>query len=418
MTAWRRSAAFLTAAAALLPAVPAFAQSHAPAGVGIAKSPDSIDGELQERRRRRLPLIRLKPLQNLLDRWDAEADRLHAATGLRVGVSHVWLVQRADSAVVDRSKLGVGDDFKVFARWDLVNRGGPWPGALYAGTQLRNRYGETSPGGLGKVVGSDFGTVKGFTRKSLRLTDLAWHQGSRADRVIVQVGRFNPDDIFDTSRYSSTSTTFLNTALVRSASVAMPDFSLGAAVMVFPTDRLYVAFGMNDASGETDLLGNPGKGEYFEAVEIGFDLNRGRSYAGQYHLTLWHMDAQSATGQGAGHGLAVKLEQELTATGRIVGLVRFGYGFGSASRYRITASAQAFVKKPLGDEDSLFGIGLGWGRRTEGGSSDEYVLESFYRISLLRSFQITFDLQFIFNPANNPGRDVVTVGSVRFRILY
>jgi len=50
--------------------------------------------------------------------------------------------------------------------------------------------------------------------------------------------------------------------------------------------------------------------------------------------------------------------------------------------------------------------------------NDQYTMEVFYRVQLLRVLTLTPDVQILINPALNPDEDLISVFSIRGRLSF
>jgi porin len=64
------------------------------------------------------------------------------------------------------------------------------------------------------------------------------------------------------------------------------------------------------------------------------------------------------------------------------------------------------------------GIGLSWGKPTDGVLRDQFTSELFYRFQLTQFLAITPDVQLIVDPALNPTTDVLALFGIRFRAAF
>ena len=64
-------------------------------------------------------------------------------------------------------------------------------------------------------------------------------------------------------------------------------------------------------------------------------------------------------------------------------------------------------------------IGVAWADPgTAEGFRSETLLELFYRVHFWGSISLTPDLQFVFDPASNPGDDLVVIPGVRLQMKF
>ena len=75
-----------------------------------------------------------------------------------------------------------------------------------------------------------------------------------------------------------------------------------------------------------------------------------------------------------------------------------------------------------GENNSLLGLGFNWGQPNEDtfgpGLDDQYTVELFSRLQVLRNLQITPDIQYIRNPARNTEASSSWVFGIRARLYF
>jgi len=157
-----------------------------------------------------------------------------------------------------------------------------------------------------------------------------------------------------TSQYISPVTTFLPNVGTGLFSAGFPDSGLGWVGGVLPTDRLYVAGLVSDANANRFNWGDVGAGDYYYiALELGAKIFPLTSKAGYSKFDLWHNDGpkngqpiNASTGR-EGWGFAMKIEQELTADGRMVGIFRYGRSYNDSSIYKQQAGLSVVLNDPF-----------------------------------------------------------------------
>jgi len=411
------------AALLLLLCQPAMAQSAAPAprapgNTGLDNSPDDVDNQLAVSDERYDALFPVGPLEPLHVQWERFTRHLAQTIGLELGLNYTTLYQRSDTSLPGRQSQGAVGDLDFFGRWNLVNRGGPWPGAMVFFTEGRHRYTKIPPSDLGDAIGSLWGTTNAFTTQDYALTQLYWEQGSVEDRLVYRLGKMDPESIYDRSRYVSANEAFLNRAFSTTLAMAVPTTGLGGAVAISPITNTYIVGGVHDANGAKTTFGEIEKGELFAAIELGVAPGHGKPGAGLYHVTLWHSDAREEANIPSGRGIALTLQQELGPGGNIVPFFRYSYGDGGATPVRQAIAAGLGLEKPFGQNNDLIGIGFSWGQPTDSTLQDQYVLEAFYRVQVTPHTNLSPDIQLILHPSENPAEETITVGSVRLRTVF
>jgi carbohydrate-selective porin OprB len=149
--------------------------------------------------------------------------------------------------------------------------------------------------------------------------------------------------------------------------------------------------------------------------------------AGYSKLTFWHTDgtkngepANASLGP-SGWGFFLKLEQELTADGRLIGIVRYGRSYDDSAAYKQLASAHLLFYDPhfIGHiRNDLVGIAFNWAEVPVSAARSEYNVEAFYRFPIFPSVDMTLSYQSVINPALDRDNDHASVFSLRLRTTF
>ena len=142
-------------------------------------------------------------------------------------------------------------------------------------------------------------------------------------------------------------------------------------------------------------------------------------------LTLWHTDgtkdrlaANGNTGQD-GWGFFVKLEQELSADGRAIGILKFGRSFEDSAIYEKLAGVSFLLYDPSGParmQNDLVGLAFNWAEPTGFGSESN--VELFYRFPVFPLVDLTLSYQLVINPALTRDIDHASAFSIRIRTTF
>jgi high affinity Mn2+ porin len=294
-----------------------------------------------------------------------------------------------------------------------------------------------------------------------------------ADRLVLTVGKFTVADIFDTNKYANNpKSDFLNWSLINAGSFDYASdgwgFSYGAAAEWYqgrftlrggvfdltvtpaggvspfgadldPTFRQFQLVG--EIEERHELWGEPGK------LKITGFLSRGD--AGEFadaialaQATGMPADINAVRRYVSRPGVSANLEQQVTET---VGVfARAGWADGNVEPWDFTdidRSASAGVSingKQWGRPDDTVGVGgvvngisavhaaflnagglgilIGDGALPHPGV--EGIIETYYSYALTAATKVTFDYQFIANPAYNTDRGPVSVFAGRFHTQF
>ncbi|MGB6994784.1 MAG: hypothetical protein WBG00_16310, partial [Thermoanaerobaculia bacterium] len=260
----------------------------------------------------------------------------------------------------------------------------------------------------------------------LPFRNLYWQQGSKEAGWLYRLGRITVDQIFSTSRHISPALTFQPISGTGPFAIGLPDTGWGVAGAWYITDRVGLIGAVHDADSNRQDFVTP-DGNFFTAIELGGQIAPQTDKAGYSKLTLWHTDGTS-DGQPIngslgppGWGFMLKLENELTADGRAVGILRYGESYDGSALYRKLAAAHWLLYDPsfFGRiNNDLMGVAVNWVQPWQSGSRGETNFEVFYRFPMVPGFDTTFSYQAIFNPALDLGIDFSSAFSFRFRIVF
>jgi high affinity Mn2+ porin len=289
-------------------------------------------------------------------------------------------------------------------------------------------------------------------------------QTRSADRLVLTVGRFGIIDIFDTNRYANnTKIDFLNWSVVNAGTFdyagdgwgytygaaaewytarwtlrgGVFDLSVTPAGGVSPTgyalDPTFQQFQMvGEIEERHELWGEPGK------IKLTGFLSRGR--AGDFsnavalaQLTGMPADINAVRSYTSRPGLSLNVEQQVTAT--LGAFFRAGWADGNIEPWdftdidRTVSGGVSLNGRSWGRPDDTIGIAgvingissahiaflnagglgvlIGDGRLPNYGT--EKIFEAYYSYALTASTWLTFDYQYVINPAYNVDRGPVNI---------
>jgi high affinity Mn2+ porin len=328
-------------------------------------------------------------------------------------------------------------------------------------------------------VGADypyFRVPRAFLRQAIDLggekekveADINQFEATRtANELVITVGKFGAPDIFDTNKYAhDPRSDFLNWSLVDAGTWDYAadswGYTLGAAVEWYQ-DRWTLRAGFFDLSevpnssnldptfqqfqldGEIEerheIFGQPGK---FKVT--GF-LSRGRMGSFQDAIDLAEITGGPADIEAVRHyqsrpGVSFNLEQSIT--GDLGLFARGGIADGNVEPYEFTdidrtlSGGLSLNGRQWGRPDDTVGLAgvvngissvheaflnagglgilVGDGQLPHPGP--EQILETYYSYSLPQSWKLTFDYQYIVNPAYNRDRGPVSVFGTRLHYQF
>jgi len=403
--------------------------SNADQGDPLSSDPNDPGNLLQEIRQRETEqeaLFRVSPLGGVRDRAVRAKQIIYEATGFKLGLALTNLNQGISQALPGDADTGMTTDLDFVVKRDLINKGQPNHGGVYYQLEGRWDYGTTGPQDLGFVsLASAGGTANAFSAytPTFLSRNLYWQHGSKEAGWVYRTGKITPDAILLTSQYISPVTTFLPNVGTGIFAAGFPDSGLGTVGAVFPNDRIFVAALVSDANADRFNFGDIGAGDYYAALEIGVKILPLTQKAGYSKFDLWHNDGtknglpiNASTGRD-GWGFAMKIEQELTADGRAVGIFRYGRSYDKSSIYKQQAGLSFVLvdpADPLRLQNDLFGVAFNWVDSVVAGSRDEYNFEAFYRFPIFPVVDATLSYQSVIHPAFTTAIDHASAFSFRF----
>jgi len=260
----------------------------------------------------------------------------------------------------------------------------------------------TQPAGIWK-------SLNGF-----RIPELAWQQSFRHGEIVALAGMVSQGNYLDVNSYANSGRgQFMNSALINSMVLPLPDYNPGVNLQWQPADNWYVMCGAtagNASAGNapwTDFSWN-----HWSAVwEIGYMPDDVLGLGpGVYRLQPFLARAGGPT-QG---GLCFNLQQQLGREAPFGWFGRFGFGGNEVTSGASAQIGTGFVMRGPLKYAGLFpsrghdeaGIGFVWSQPDASSPSavheNEYILESGYVLQLTPTARLQPDLQLVWNPVNNP----------------
>jgi hypothetical protein len=388
----------------------------------------------QQGRAEQYALFRTSPLTPLRERGIQTEKWIYDATDIKIGTNLNTLMQGLSDEIPGEDDYGMASFLSFVATWDGYRKGKPNQGEITLGLEGRWDWGTTDPVTLGNLgLGSLTFTANPFAAytPTFIVRNLFWRQGSREAGWMYRIGRVTPDAFLQTSRHITPLTTFTPIAGTGAFAMGLPDSGLGMFAGLFLTDYMNVAGVVSDANADRFDFGDLGEGDLFTAVELQVKLLPLTKNAGYSKVTFWHNDGtkfgnaiNGSTGK-EGWGVFFKLEQELSADGRLIGIGRWGRSYNESALYEQLAGGHLILYDPfrrgsyeaLGFNADVFGLAYNWVQPT-GVERDESNVEAFYRFLLFPQMDATISYQAIFNPALDPSNEFGSAISLRLRSTW
>ena len=418
-------------AAAETSATDAKASASKPGGLGEnPDDPSNLLSVIDERRTQMDSLFGQSPLHGAHEATDRWKQSLYDASGLKLGFAYNHLFQGVSETLDGADSWGTASTVDLVGTWELLNRGKPNQGQLVFGVQGRWNWGTTDPENLGTVaLGSLSRPGNTFAEYDpvFLLRNFYWEQGSKEAGWIYRLGKITPDATLATSAHIAAPLTFTSTAGVGAFAIALPDSGLGTVVDWHLNDRVKVLALVSDSNANREDWGHIDEGDLFKAVELGVKLFPRTEKAGWSKLTLWHndgtRDGSSSNGNLGpdGWGVFLKMEQELTADGRFIGIAKYGWSDNNSALYKSQANLLFLYYDPdfIGRiQNDVIGVGMSYVEPALKGTRGEYNPELFYRFPLFPQVDLTLTYHSIINPSLDRDNDHASAFSLRIRSVF
>jgi porin len=382
----------------------------------VPPAPDGVDEYLIEAASRPAGLFKYGPV-SVVDPVVKTFNEAAEQYGLHVGLAYTVLYQAATGGPGRRD--AAGGDIDLFGNWRLLGaKDDPNRGALYFIAENRHQLGTPiTPAGLGSEVGSLWATTFGFTEQPLALRDCYWQQHFGGDRLIVRVGKLDPQDYYNSNYWQSDNKYFLNQAFSSFPVRAFPSDGLGVNVTAKPSEQWYVSAGVQDAQAKKTHGGFDtffGDFNLFGAAEVGLTPTLTGLGRGTYRFTAWYRDAGETDGKPHDAGFDISIDQHIGP--QLIPFLRYGIGEGNINGIEHMISAGVGWEGKLLTESDVLGLGGAWGRPSDHALDDQFAFEAFYRLQVSPDNQLTIGYQVIIHPTFEPGDEVVGVFELRWRI--
>lgn len=254
---------------------------------------------------------------------------------------------------------------------------------------------------------------------------LSYQLPGKANWLTVALGQF-PIYNFDGTTYDANQqVNFINYALSQNASSSYPSASLGGYMQISPNPEWNFAFGAQDATnidGYSISTAHLGEEHYTTFASLSYTPTIGKLGDGQYSILLYNqpgVEEQPQTTNGWSLNLSQDFGDVLSVFARANGVsgdmidIDQSYVLGMVLN-------NPFDRNPL-DQIGFAGAYNKINETAVGenlANSAEKVLEAYWSFGVSKWMIITPDIQFYFDPAENPKSDYATVFTLRSTIFF
>lgn len=384
--------------------------------------PQSVSGQLQEDLDTTGRGALTQGVQGVWESYGAWKQSLTDDYGLTIGGDYTAMVQKASNSPGEDN--AAGGILRVFGNWTVLGKESGNTGSIVFKLENRHRIGtDIAPKDLGFATGYAGFTAPIYADYGWGLTNLYWQQSLNQGRFKFIAGVVDSTDYLDIYGMVNPWSSFSNLAFLTNPTIPAPNQGLGIAGAALLTDHIYVVAGLADSNGDPSEVGDMVRSffsdrEYLKHAEIGWTSSKDRIYLDNVHLSFWHADERDAAQTPSGWGMTFSAATFIDD--HWMPFLRAGYANDGGALYERTVSAGLGYYLPA--RKDLAGIGLNWSRPSEDSFGpdldNQYTAEAFYRWQVSDHIALTPDLQYIRNPALNPGKDQLWVAGLRARLAF
>ena len=369
------------------------------------RSVNSVEGTLAETAERQRG--------GFMARFRAYKEELESSTGLTYGIDNHTQYLGTDS---NRSPSDAATNvLRFYGTWTAKGRGTLNDGALVFKIEDRSAVGShISTQELGPSLGYAGLFSSTYSDSGLVLTNFFWRQRFADGRGSFVIGQVDTYDYVNVNSLASPWTAFTNFAFEQQPTYPGPSQGLGAALLWRLDDNWAVLGGFADANADASEPFESARkffdtGETFKHLAVGWSPDWGKRYEQLIQLTVWQADERKEAGVESGDGVAFALSNHVD---QWQPFLRAGYADGAGAMLD-RAISLGLGYDARGGKD-LAGLAVGWGR-APGSPRDQYTLEGFYRYDMTGFLQLTPQIQYIIDPANDPATEDILVLGFRLR---
>ena len=339
--------------------------------------------------------------------------------GLRFTLDYSSVSLNASDSLDGADDHSAGGMARFYGQWQAIGKGTPNEGYLIWKAEYRHAYSDVAPKSLLFETGTLGLAVPPFSDEKERLTNLYWGQRFNGGKTTLVAGLLDATDYVNVYMLASPWTGFLNFAFsTGSTTIALPgDATLGVAAGTMLSERLFLIGGITDMNSEPtdpletfDSFFNDKK--YFKSIELGWTGGQEQIYTDNAHLTFWHADESEVQGTDDGWGVSFSASRLL---GNWLPFVRGGYSEDAGTLTEKSISVGTGYLG-LGGKSNKLGFAVNWADTDS--DDDQLTTELFYFVEIMPGLEITPDIQWVRNPALNPGQDHLYIAGLRLRVAF
>ncbi len=263
---------------------------------------------------------------------------------------------------------------------------------------------------------------------TFHLIEALYEQTWDSETFRLSIGQIDLTSYFDQNQFANSETfQFLSPAFGNNIAVAWGGdangYGPGLVLHAHPVREFEINIGFFEGDGNYKDVFDQG----FWIVEVEYELYSG-DLEGHYRLNYWSNESNHATLLNPAvtltknHGMGLSFDQAFTEHFGVWG--RFGLQDGAVAKYDRHASIGLELKGLPGRSEDVLGIAVGqtWisddYKTVSGFSSNEYLGEVYYNVSVGDGFYITPDFQYISNPGGNAAINPISIYGIRGQLDF
>jgi porin len=234
------------------------------------------------------------------------------------------------------------------------------------------------------------------------------------DRLRVAVGKLTTRTFMNLNRYAVSDREDFFSPMFVNNPVVLYTARLGVgAYAQYRSDDWYVTGMGRDANADPQDFVDWSNDGFEYALEPGLTPEFSEFGKGNYRFTYHY--TESVNGTPADWDVSLSFDQDLGE--RFAALFRYAWSDEGLRTFQQRAALAMRWKKPFGFLYDGAGLGVWWGHPSRNDFNDEYGLEAFWVLQLSPFFELTPDVQVIFNRAGTSASSPAFVFGLRARVL-
>jgi porin len=306
----------------------------------------------------------------------------------------------------------------LYSEWELSHETGN-EGTLYALFGHESEMLGTTAGEFAGSIGTSILPNDDVGNAVTGLGHLAWHQKLCGGRIEFSVGQLLLAATLDQNDYAGWDrTSFAAEPLAKNPVRNFPLAGLGIDAAINVTDQFQLTFVLIDADGypfHPDLKSFGRRFAYIPGI-IYKPTIEGLG-KGRYEFNFSHTERTERFNPGQSSSVWLfSANQELSP--RLAAFSRFGTGDGRRTTIQQSLVAGLVFTQAFGFNNDWLGLGFIWNDPSDGNRSDDFGMETFWRLQLTENIQLTPDLQLYFDPSNSSNGNTEAAFGLRLAMEF